>query len=537
MMLAAESRFLKCQSRRLRGAREIRQDVRNCHPMLSCRLSLSALCLLSTGASLSAAPPATVRFATYNASLNRTTGTGLFTDLTNPAGTGAQQVKRVAEVIQRVRPDVLLVNEFDWSTTVNAQGKTSADLFHDNFLAVGQNVSGQGVQAPLNYPYRYTARVNTGFSPSDANENGIITQGEIAAFAVDFDNNGQSVTTTGTDLYGNDCYGFGWFPGQYGMVVYSKFPIQTAKVRTFRNFLWKDMPGALLPDNSSTPPPADWYSPAELNVFRLSSKSHWDVPIDLGSGNVVHFLCAHPTPPVFDAAEDRNGKRNHDEIRFWADYIDPARANYHKDDLGVTGGLRAGDRFVIAGDHNADPVAGDSVANAARLFTQHRLINNTVVPTAAALGKTNDPTDTGDFAEDLRVDYVLPSVAGFHVTAGSGGVFWPVAPNPLTALVSGASPSDHRMVWMDMQPVPVLERAVQALDATSSGTGLSLTWTGEPGYSYAIEESPTLIPGSWTTATEVTVSVDPVTFAASAAIPMPVAATRHFYRVLVSFTP
>ena len=64
------------------------------------------------------------------------------------------------------------------------------------------------------------------------------------------------------------------------MVVYSNYPIDGRRVRTFQHFLWKDMPGALLPDDPATPAPADWYSPDELDVFRLSSKSHWDVPIE-----------------------------------------------------------------------------------------------------------------------------------------------------------------------------------------------------------------------------------------------------------------
>jgi hypothetical protein len=46
--------------------------------------------------------------------------------------------------------------------------------------------------------------------------------------------------------------------------------------------------------------------PEELEVFRLSSKSHWDVPIVIGR-KTVHFLVSHPTPPVFDGPEDRNG--------------------------------------------------------------------------------------------------------------------------------------------------------------------------------------------------------------------------------------
>ena len=97
----------------------------------------------------------------------------------------------------------------------------------------------------------------------------------------------------------NDAFGFGFFPGQFGMAVYSKYPIDTEQVRTFQHFLWKDMPGAMLPDDPATPAPRDWYSEEELDDFRLSSKSHWDLPIEIGD-ETVHFLVSHPTPPVFD---------------------------------------------------------------------------------------------------------------------------------------------------------------------------------------------------------------------------------------------
>ena len=89
-------------------------------------------------------------------------------------------------------------------------------------------------------------------------------------------------------------------------------------IRTFQEFRWKDMPGAALPTDPATGAP--WYTDEELDAVRLSSKSHWDVPIWTGR-RTVHFLVSHPTPPVFDGAEDRNGRRNHDEIRFWADYL------------------------------------------------------------------------------------------------------------------------------------------------------------------------------------------------------------------------
>ncbi len=44
----------------------------------------------------------------------------------------------------------------------------------------------------------------------------------------------------------------------------------------------------------------------DLEAARLSSKSHWDVPINV-NGRVLHVLASHPTPPVFDGPEDRNG--------------------------------------------------------------------------------------------------------------------------------------------------------------------------------------------------------------------------------------
>ena len=152
---------------------------------------------------------------------------------------------------------------------------------------------------------------------------------------------GFDLNNNGTIGGGDDAFGFGAYPGQFGLAVFSKYPIDYPHVRTFQHFLWKDMPGAMLPDDPATPAPADWYSPEELDVFRLSSKSHWDLPIDLGR-KTVHFLVSHPTPPVFDGAEDRNGTRNFDEIRFWADYVRGGKqAAYIYDDEGRYGGLRS----------------------------------------------------------------------------------------------------------------------------------------------------------------------------------------------------
>src|SRR4029453_19006342 len=128
---------------------------------------------------------------------------------------------------------------------------------------------------PVDYPYVFVAPSNTGI-----------------ASGFDLNNNGVVVTTPGAPGYGDDSLGFGQFPGQFGMALFSKYPIDYADVRTFQTFLWKDMPGALLPDDPATTAPADWYSPAELAIFRLSSKSHWDVPITIGK-RTIHTLVSH----------------------------------------------------------------------------------------------------------------------------------------------------------------------------------------------------------------------------------------------------
>jgi hypothetical protein len=249
------------------------------------------------------------------------------------------------------------------------------------------------------------------------------------------------------------------------MVVYSKYPIDARAVRTFQHLLWAEMPGALLPDDPATAAPADWFSPAELEQVRLSSKSHWDVPVKVGR-HTVHILAAHPTPPTFDGAEDRNGRRNHDEIRFWDDYVTPGKGRYIYDDEGHRGGLRPASSFVIVGDQNADPLDGDSVDAAIDQLLDNRWIRDPKPTSAGAVeasalqGGANathrgDPKyDTADFADtapgNLRADYVLPS---WTLKPVASGVFWPTQADPLSAL-TGVFPfpsSDHRLVWVDVK--------------------------------------------------------------------------------------
>ncbi|MEX0859564.1 MAG: endonuclease/exonuclease/phosphatase family protein, partial [Cucumibacter sp.] len=174
-----------------------------------------------------------------------------------------------------------------------------------------------------------------------------------------------------------DAQGFGFFDGQYGMLVLSRYPILENEARTFQNFRWTEMPGNRLEDIAG---PEGFYSVEEAEVLRLSSKSHWDVPVDL-EACVLHLLTAHPTPPVFDGEEDRNGRRNADEIRLWADYV--AGADYIVDDNGRTGGLAEGALFAIAGDYNADRLDGDGRREAIAALLASGLLTD---PGAASFG-------------------------------------------------------------------------------------------------------------------------------------------------------
>jgi len=380
-----------------------------------------------------------VRLATFNVSFNRPVAGQLIADMrdaTDQLGdndSSDQQIKAVAEIIQRVRPDILLLNEFD-----HDHGGEALRLFMRNYLGVSQNG-----QVPVNYNHYFLAEVNTGVETGfDLNNDGI---------------------TGGPE----DSFGYGEFPGQYGMVVLSNFPIDTENIRTFTTFLWKDMPGALLPDDPATVEIADWYSNSELGLLRLSSKSHWDVPVRTG-GDVIHVLVAHPTPPGFDGPEDRNGRRNHDEIRLWADYIrGDDQSGYIYDDRGRRGGLAESDRFVILGDYNADINDGDSHDHAIAQLLNHPRINSAHPPSSTgavadslhaqkmnAQHKGHPAFDTADFNPDgpgnLRVDYVLPSA---NIDAGCGGVFWPSPADDSYYLVGSGYPvvsSDHHLVWLDV---------------------------------------------------------------------------------------
>ena len=361
-----------------------------------------------------------IRVATFNIALNRRQAGQLQTEL--EAGR-SEAIKKVARVIQRLAPDILLINELD-------EAPETLALFQQNFL----EVSHAGSQ-PLRYAYGFTAPVNTGVpSGHDLNQDG---------------------KTDGPD----DAFGYGAFPGQYSMAVLSRFPIQQEEARTFQKFLWKDLPGMKWPQLPDADEP--YYDAATREIFRLSSKSHWDVPIQVpGLDGSLHLLASHPTPPVFDGAEDRNGLRNADEIRFWSLYIqgEPALT----DDQGRAGGLSSASHFVVAGDLNADPVDGDGAQQVLLELMQDPRMAKFAAPASRGAVEAAEKSggananhqgphkhDTGDFNDrsvgNLRIDHLLPSASLVVVDAG---VFWPAESEEGHEL---ADASDHRLVWIDLE--------------------------------------------------------------------------------------
>ena len=324
------------------------------------------------------------------------------------------QIRNIAEIIQRVRPDIILLNEFDYI----ADPARGVQAFINKYLK-----KPQGGQQAIDYPYFYYAPVNTG-----------------EPIGVDMNGDGQ--------VDGRDTQGFGFFPGHYGMVLLSRYPIIREQIRTFRYFLWRDMPGNLQPQDPATGKP--WYSDAVWQRLRLSSKSHWDIPVSV-AGKVVHILASHPTPPVFDGKEDRNGRRNHDEIRFWQDYLTPAKATYIYDDKGNRGGLAETAAFVIVGDLNASAVEGQALCQGIAGLLRHPRVQGDFVPVSEG-GRAHQPDNPHAASHTahwgMRADYVLPSR---QLQIKDGGVFWPLPEQPSYKLIASRSASsDHRLVWLSL---------------------------------------------------------------------------------------
>lgn len=359
-----------------------------------------------------AAAADSIRIATFNTALSRK-GPGLL--LRDIERGQDEQIKAVVAILQTVRPDILLINELDHDYE---------NLALTAFLRrLNQDTEGRDA---LDYPYFYAPPQNTGV-PSGRDLDG---DGRLGGPA--------------------DNYGFGHFRGQYAMALVSRFPLATQEARDFSDMLWKQVPDAEMPkaaDGSAFP------SYEALHAMRLSSKSHWDVPVILPDGRRLHLLASHPTPPVFDGPEDMNGKRNRAEILFWDSYIRETLVPQNAD-------------FILLGDLNADPADGEGSHDAINtLLTADYLHDAAPRSSGGALASqtqggananhlTAPATDTADWRDEpgpgnLRVDYVLPSAA---LNVSGAGVFWPTPGEAGFEWIGsdGRASSDHRLVWIDI---------------------------------------------------------------------------------------
>jgi len=312
----------------------------------------------------------------------------------------------VLDVLATARPDIVALQGLDY------------DLDGLVLTALAERLRARD----LDYPHLFALRPNTGLRTG-----------------LDLDGDGR----TGGP---GDAQGFGFFAGQGGMAILSRFPVVTSDLRDFSALLWRDLPGATLPEKDGQPFP----SPEAQALQRLSTTGHWDVPVQVGDA-VLHLLTFHASPPVFDGPEDANGLRNRDELRLWSLYLDGA----------LPGAPPPDGRLIVLGDANLDPEDGDGRSAAMAAFLADPRLTDPLpssrggVAASAAQGGLNasqkgDPAlDTVDWPEadgpgNLRVDYVLPS-ADLKVTGA--GVLWP-ADGPLAETVATAS--RHRLVWVDI---------------------------------------------------------------------------------------
>ncbi|WP_458791740.1 endonuclease/exonuclease/phosphatase family protein [Yoonia sp. MH D7] len=338
----------------------------------------------------------TLRIATFAAPLSRDGPGVLLRDIRK--GEDAQ-INAIAEVVATVAPDVIVLTDFDYDLDGLALS-AAKDLF-----------ARKGVL----FAHRFSALPNTGM------QTGLDMEGD------------------GRTGDARDGQGYGRFSGDGGLDVLSRFPIDIANVTDFSALLWRDLRDAELPEKDGKSFP----SLEVEEIQRLSTSSHWIVPILPTSGVPFDIFAWSATPPVFDGPEDKNGLRNRDELRLWETVIEDGR------DL----------PFFVVGNANLDPFDGDGLIGAMLNFLRRAEIQDPAPQSLGALFAA-DPThkgpaqmDTADWPQDgpgnLRVSYVLPSV-DWKVT--DSGVFWPAPDDPQAALLGGdgMAAGAHHLVWVDV---------------------------------------------------------------------------------------
>lgn len=329
-----------------------------------------------------------LRIATWNAELTRKGPGVLLRDILSGED---DEILSAIDHILKTTPDVLVLTGIDTDFDGHAARALARAL----------------TQVGAAYPYVFSDISNAGLSTGrDLDKDGRLGQAK-------------------------DAQSYGDFHGQGGLAVLSRVPIAADNIIDFSTLLWRDVPQARLP--------ADFYDAGDLDVLRLSSTNHWDVPVMWGE-TPIHMLTFYATTPAFDGDEDRNGLRNADEIALWRHYLD-----------GQLDRAAPDAPFVVIGDANLDPHDGDGhMAEMQALLADPRLQDprprSVHAKSIANEAYTGDAAlDTADWDDpvpgNLRVDYVLPS-ADLQVI--DAGVSWSSASNRDGTLFR------HGLVWVDI---------------------------------------------------------------------------------------
>lgn len=285
------------------------------------------------------------------------------------------------DAVIAARPDILLLLDFDYDLDGLALSG-----FADLLAEAGH---------PM--PHRFAAPPNTGL-----------------ATALDLDGDGRRGGP-------GDAQGWGRFAGSGGMALLSRFPLETGRIRDHTAMLWRDLPGARLPQ---FPDGAPFPSAQTQAIQRLASVAAWEMPVLTPDGALL-LLAWHATPPAFDGPEGRNRQRNADEVAFWR--------------LRLNGALGPPPQapLVLIGNANLDPEAGNGARDEIRALLNHPALQDPqpigIGPDGTASPATASWPDDGPGT--LRVDYLLPS-AGLR--ALEAGMIWP------------SDAATHALVWTDI---------------------------------------------------------------------------------------
>lgn len=352
-----------------------------------------------------------LRVATLHADLvaDSDTGGAAADQLVSALGTGNHvQARMIARTVQMNSPDVLALTGVTYD---------SAEMIAEHLRSLYFS-SGQDGLPGVEYPHVFTAPTNSG---KDA--------------GADLDGDG-FIGGSG------DTIGHGEYPGQYGMIVFSKHPIVEDEVRTFQNFLWRDLPGGSMPQG---------YSELEESVMRLQDSSLWDVPIDVpGKSSPVHIVT---TSLASQQAPDAEPARAEDIRRVVRDYVSGA-SWYLTDDDGGHGGLTPGTPFVVTGA----PVAAEADEGISQLLKTSQMqdpepeaVTEQPVSQRPGASQQADATATRHVPQeqDRRASLVLPAA---ELEVSDSGVFWPGQGEFGYAAVDPSSSYSlrDRLVWVDL---------------------------------------------------------------------------------------